>query len=695
MWFVLKQEKIEKSLHDFGLSKKEAEVYVFLAKYGPISSGQLNKQLKLNRGQVYRILKGLQKKNLLEASLEYPTRYTAVSFETVINSLIKSKKEEVLRIEESKQELLSDWKQIRQIELENSLEKFSVIEGTKKIQNKLSQMIQETNNSFSMALTVSDVGKAEQFGVFDYFYHHPRKSKIDFRILAQKVKQNLNASKILAEKIKSTIDFRGLDSSLGAPNFSRMAIRDNAEIVLFISGKNKQPFNKKKEVCLSTNCASIIEAFSGIFENLWKNSAKVTDLIVGTDSLKTMNRTQIITNPKTAEETYNEILESAKQEILLVTSSEGLVRLSKNNRQLKQWQNQGLSIRILATIINENLEATQKLLKYSEVKHIPLGYFETTIIDKKHLFRFEYPTQSKEVIKGKLNFENVFYTTDFDYIAKTTDLLHDLWRKTRTVSSQNARAIIEPQKTVTARTDSNTPVSLNKTRLVLNKKYLLQSKLSKKIVLEKIEKEKTLSKKHPNTKWYETVRLFGSRAFAVIRPPDYFNLPDMVIGVIHNTEESSFGVENSVFFMSLIETPNGFSYVPVTVIQDRDNFQSVATKKANLKGSPASENIIVFKNNELQVQIKGKTLFAGWTKPVPLGLLGTTLPPCCILFEGYGDSQPRAFNSCFPSGRKHEIWYLTGDSFVSFYHPQEKFIGSGAEAIFDLSTTQIMYPVKQ
>jgi hypothetical protein len=36
----------------------------------------------------------------------------------------------------------------------------------------------------------------------------------------------------------------------------------------------------------------------------------------------------------------------------------------------------------------------------------------------------------------------------------------------------------------------------------------------------------------------------------------------------------------------------------------------------------------------------------------------------------------------------------TYDAFVSFYHPQEKYTGSGTYAFFDIDAFQTMYPVK-
>ena len=89
------KEPIKKVLKSFGLTEKETEVYIFLAKQGVLRGRKIAKQMKKDKGQVYRILKSLQKKGLVESTLEFPTRFTAVPFEKVLDLFIKSKQEEV------------------------------------------------------------------------------------------------------------------------------------------------------------------------------------------------------------------------------------------------------------------------------------------------------------------------------------------------------------------------------------------------------------------------------------------------------------------------------------------------------------------------------------------------------------------------------------------------------------------------
>lgn len=683
----MKKGAIEKTLRDFGFTEKEVEVYIFLGKRGALKGGDITKRLKMHKGQVYRTLKSLQKKGLVEATLEYPARYIAVPFEKLINSFIKSKREEVEHIEKTKKDLLSDWEKISQIELDYSLEKFSVIEGYKKIFNKVLGMIKETTGQFSMASTVTDIFRADRFGVFDYLNNKDITSKIQFRFLTQLSRQNLKAIKIFKSKMKPLFDFRGRNPSLGLTTFSRMAIRDNEEIILFISDENDQFSKNGKEVCLCTNCKAIIQAYSGVFEDLWQDSCDIEQIIAEIETGKASPRTQIFKDPAFAKKRYYEILNSANEEILIVTSSEGLIKLSKNKSQFEMWSKRGVSIRIMAPIVTENLDVTQQLFEWCEIRHVPLGYFETTIIDGHHLFQFR-PSSPLRISHEMSYFESVFYTNDLEYIQKTKKVLSDIWRKTRTPSSARIGSITKFLK--------DPPESLighhslvKKTSFKRSMKYNQRGEICEKDVLDKIVKEKKLSSKYEGN-WYDVARFFGSSAAAVIHPPGSFNLPDMTVFATHNDEDSSFGAENWLLFWLWQKVKEGFHYVPVALVID--NPKTLGFRKAVFSGFPVENNILVFKKDQIQVRAKGKTLFAGWTRPIPLGFSEYVVPPACLLFEGYGDVKSGMLTNVALSGRGQERWFNSFDAFVSFFHPQSKYVGSGTEGFIERDTVLISIP---
>jgi sugar-specific transcriptional regulator TrmB len=85
-----------------GLTEKETEVYIFLSQGGILRSGQIARGIKTHRTEVYRILKSLQTKGLVLATLEVPTRFKASPFEMVLDSFIKGKREEAARVEDTK-----------------------------------------------------------------------------------------------------------------------------------------------------------------------------------------------------------------------------------------------------------------------------------------------------------------------------------------------------------------------------------------------------------------------------------------------------------------------------------------------------------------------------------------------------------------------------------------------------------------
>ena len=54
------------------------------------------------------------------------------------------------------------------------------------------------------------------------------------------------------------------------------------------------------------------------------------------------------------------------------------------------------------------LKAALELSKFGEIKHVPSGYPDTTIVDKTHVFQFQH-LQGKD---GKKDYEGTTYSGD-------------------------------------------------------------------------------------------------------------------------------------------------------------------------------------------------------------------------------------------------------------------------------------------
>ncbi len=116
----MKQKALAKALTNLGLSETDAEIYLLLAKEGPQPGRHIAESLALYKQQLYRSLKRLQKKGAISNSLERPAYFSAVSLEKVLDFLIKSKREQALALQESREELLSGWRKVIKKEDKNS-----------------------------------------------------------------------------------------------------------------------------------------------------------------------------------------------------------------------------------------------------------------------------------------------------------------------------------------------------------------------------------------------------------------------------------------------------------------------------------------------------------------------------------------------------------------------------------------------
>jgi len=90
-----------------------------------------------------------------------------------------------------------------------------------------------------------------------------------------------------------------------------------------------------------------------------------------------------------------------------------------------------------------------------------------------------------------------------------------------------------------------------------------------------------------------------------------------------------------------LNIPRGFLYVPVAVVGDVNEGQ--AGFEAVFAGTPAGQNVIIVRKDEIQVQMHGSTLFAGWTIPIPLLSSKYVLPPSTVFLETYGNLKTKSF----------------------------------------------------
>ena len=676
-------------LANLGFDPLDAKVYVYLAKKGMQKASEIRKATKLTKQQLYPSLKRLQSKGIVSSTIEHPARFSAMPFEKVLDLFIKAKIEETKRLRQSKAEILSNWQNLK-IE-DGKSEKFTVIEGRSYIYSKIQQMIQETRDHVLTITTIPTLAQADQRDIFDASYNNPAKSKIKFRFLAELSEENIHIMKaLLKETAKSTLDIEGRNPDLGLTLFPQMLVRDEEEALFFTKPRTETSIIEKDDVCLWTDCNTLVKAFIAVFDDLWRNSTDIQEKITEIETGKVTPKEVVIKDPEIAEKKYNKIIKSAKEDILIMTSSKGLVEFSKNPPLPNEWTEKGVAVKIMAPIMSENFEVAELLSKLYSIKHVPPNYVPTTIIDGKHLFQFKNPNPKKKPPDSSPHFEGTLYTNDPEYVQKMKTMLNEIWKNANPPSTDNLKSIFGtgvrshsayfpgaircpgPGGTFQPLPPAD-PTKKGSYALIEVVDENPLGKLKEQDVLnEIINAQKSSPKKATGL-----CRIYSSQAIAVIHPPDFFKLPPMLIRVHHVEKHSTFGAEDVIMINLWLETTSGPAYVPVAVLSDSPTAPARWGKHAG--GPPANSNVQIAKRDELQIRIHGNTLFAGWTVPITLYPSEYVLPPACLLIEGYGDVKTEAFSVIQPTGGKFTAKQNGFDAFVTFMHPSSKYSGPGTD----------------
>jgi hypothetical protein len=351
----------------------------------------------------------------------------------------------------------------------------------------------------------------------------------------------------------------------------------------------------------------------------------------------------------------------------------------------------GVSIRIMAPIIKDNLEAALLLSGFCSIKHVATSYLETTIVDNKHLFQFKQSPGDKRKEDHPTQFENTFYTNDSDYVEKTKRMLEEIWQHAISPSALTLEQITKPSIPATPPVpDDELTVSRKDSPYQMGLYGGVKERpagVTQESILNRIINAKRVPAKYP---WKDPIYQYGGSGSAVIHPPSSLNLPDTLLSFTHYNKKSSSEPEDSFYVSLLLDTPKGKLYVPVVCVLD--NPEGVERRKIFFAGTPAGENIHLLKKDEIEIQFFGNTMFAGWTVPIQLFPPPYVLPPGGVLIEGYGKVKTNILEQPMPSGARVVTEACGQDAFVTFFHTASKYAGPGTDGIVTSNMIQIIYP---
>jgi sugar-specific transcriptional regulator TrmB/CBS domain-containing protein len=427
---ALSEEGVMKVLRDLGLSRREAEVYIFLSRRGPQGANSVSTMLKIERVQTYRALKSLQEKGIAEATLETPTRFSAVPFDGLLTSLITTRKSRISELEAQKEALVDYWKNLNARVTEYPLAKFRVLTEKRAIHNEIQRMTHEAKEDIVKLATSISVIQEDLAGILDSITDSLRKNrKTEIRILAGISKENQDIiTKIMktASTHKLNIQWRHID--LGSRAYPQFLVKDREETLLYLTPEEEPTRSSQAETALWIRSPIFAAALRESFLEMWRGATQAEDRIRELKTGKPIEVTAIIKDAEEAETKLETTLKKANKEITAIVSSDAIAAILET-KLFETAMKKKLKLKIMAPIDLDNLEAAQKLSEISEVRNVPISYLMMLAVDAEHLFIFKSPPLNRATTRAAFHLDNVFYTNDARYVERVTEMLNDIWKR--------------------------------------------------------------------------------------------------------------------------------------------------------------------------------------------------------------------------------------------------------------------------
>jgi sugar-specific transcriptional regulator TrmB/CBS domain-containing protein len=499
----LSEKDVTRFLQILGLSKREIQVYMFLAKSGVQSTSFVAKRLKMERVQAYRTFKKLQEKGFIEATLERPTRFTIVPFSVLVDNYITAKKSEVTNLNDQKQTLLTAWQSISAPESEYPVAKFSIITGKKKIHSKMLNMIEESKSEVIVLTTALGLIQEDIAGVFDAAVEPAQHRSVQVQIITDVSMENFKVVDRIDRNItedKLSIKLRHV--TMSSKFFPRFLIKDEEEAILYAPFGNEASVLNLEDEGLWINDKMFVSVLRAFFMQMWQSGVDASRRIEELKSGVPLGETVVI---KDAEEAWNKvikILESAKKEIVVITSSQSINRLAEDDSLIRFFK-KDLKIRLMASIDLDNLEPAQKLSLHYEVKHVPISYMTMMLVDSKHLFMFKNPPLSDFGADSAFYLADAFYSSDPGQIERVSEMLNDIWKRGIDISEITSQAgtklpTVEVEKTDSVAQAVERMLQNNVTSVLITLQHqplgvISDRDILREIIEEKKDPQKTLS----------------------------------------------------------------------------------------------------------------------------------------------------------------------------------------------------------
>jgi sugar-specific transcriptional regulator TrmB len=416
-------DELTVQLQAYGLTKNEARVLVFLAKTGPAKASAAARSLRMNRTETYRTLRNLQKRGLVEGTLEHPVRFQAVAFDRCIDLLLEAKKAEAHELEDRGSRLKSRFKELVISPEIPALERFQVLEGKSRVDQRLHDMFLNARGGIAAVLTPADLSRADSLGLLDIL-REKQQGGVKVRIISEITMTNAR----LAENLRDGVDVRHLD--LTKRPIPRVSFVGEEEALLAITAPDEHSGSVGgEEVALWIASRSFVRNLKAYFQEVWDAATPINARLEALKMGFEAEEIRILKGRREVRGKIGEMMAHSEKYVDIWTTEKGVeIIAGQRLGLLKELRNRNVRVRVIAPITKDNIEGARRLAASVELRHSEaLGPARVMIVDSRELMLYERVPDDNNLEEGG---DVGFWTTSVPFIETMARVYDALWKGT-------------------------------------------------------------------------------------------------------------------------------------------------------------------------------------------------------------------------------------------------------------------------
>jgi sugar-specific transcriptional regulator TrmB len=354
-------DRLARKLVNFGLTREEAEIYIFLTQTGPTTASIVARQFEINRMRSYRTLDALEEKGLAVKIMGRPLRFQAAPLPEVLDKHLQDERQRLSKLEESESEAIEEWRQLAQGSVQPVEEpRFRIFQGRQQVYDLFAQMCNRTDKEIRLVTTMRDLIRLSLWGIDD------RLRDLSSRGGRVQILTHISGEDIdEMERYLEFVEARHID----LPSSIRVVIVDEDETLTTVAMDDSMSMTTQSDTGIWTNASSYVTAMSIFYDSVWSLAPEAGSYI---QYLKTGSAPRQIRTFTTIEEyakKFRSMLESSETKIDIMTRR--VSDLPTSLGYLQPFADRGVDIRLLIPVDVYTMDEVGDVSKKIRVLHNP------------------------------------------------------------------------------------------------------------------------------------------------------------------------------------------------------------------------------------------------------------------------------------------------------------------------------------